>query len=359
VLASTKGGVDSCGRPIQSLPEHTIDIPRVIPFAITVASPVVPGTQRIANSSQYPFYCVGMGIAPATLPSFRVKWPNGYYLSLGPLTPTISGGPVLGPVGQASNMLGFRNPVLIPAGERISVETSGAAGLLSLNFYGYLRVPVSSSQVQTSLQAEKASGRSSAVSCLIGYPTPKGDCLIGYPIGGDKTGAAQDRSQVAQSSRYHCNGNILAPEFRLGNQCHDGTPAGYQDEPFNFFSDPIVVTPSTTSTQNIVIVPGVAGSLTIVRRIRAKAVWSKVLGASAPDGVPTLALRTPEGRSVTFADQVPVLPFSWMPFFPSLPLRAGGRLVLDVGTLGATPANTVQISTVFEFEGVKRTVKSQ
>lgn len=349
--ASTK--FDRCGRPILPKPAAVLDIPKVIPFQVTTSANAA--TSRITNTSAHPFHCMGLGITSigGPSPSFRVKWPDGYYLSLGPLTVDPAAG-TIGPVGNASSSLSFK-PVIIPPGGRISVETSGTAGVLGLWFYGFLRAPADSSMVQASLAIETKTGKTSAVSCLIGYPAGDG-CLIGYPVsaqGSAQSAAATLSPAQLQRIRYHCNGNIMAPEFRLGNQCHTLTPAGFEDEPFTFFSAPITVTPATTSTENIVIVPGPAGALVIVKRIRA-ANPSWVAVAAAPDGLPTLALRTPDGRSVTYADQIPLLPNSWMPLFTPLAVRSGARLVLDVGTLLATSANTVSITTAIEFEGVKR-----
>jgi hypothetical protein len=112
-----------------------------------------------------------------------------------------------------------------------------------------------------------------------------------------------------------------------------------------------------TSPNNAVIIPG--NDDFIIRRIRAYSTW--------PEGVtgsPTFSLRLPNGFSVSGGDLLPlggaVAPpafdglFEWLPFMPSIPTRAGERLILDVGSMNAAGPGNTSITTVFEFEGVRR-----
>jgi hypothetical protein len=61
--------------------------------------------------------------------------------------------------------------------------------------------------------------------------------LLRYPIQGNPCGqgCAVDEAELALP-RYQQdrNGNILAPEWRLGNQCYPETPRGYRDEAFTY-----------------------------------------------------------------------------------------------------------------------------
>lgn len=358
---------DNCGRPIPDEVPKWIPLPRILSFQATyTGSPVVGTQKRITNASPFPLMLVGMAIAPDTAVSFRVKWPNGHYLSQSSLTPVQTGGPIVGPVGQAGNMAAFADQVEIPPGGRIAIENSGVAGQLNLSFWGFLKAPLdllppeaAKSIVAVDQAAARAAGAGAGgVSCLIGYPTG-GNCLIGYPsavsttkAGGTPAAAGLVPSQVdrsgidlGESLRFQCNRNLMLPEWGQGNQCGTFVPAGMDADQFQLFSNPVSLAADQQSTNVPMTVPGVNGAKTIIRAFRVLATWTDLVA------VPTVALRLPNGYSITGGDQIPLTPFQWLPWFPRVGINAGTRIILDWGNQQATGAGTITFQ--LEFDCVK------
>lgn len=327
-----------------------MDFPRVLPFQSTYAgSPVVTTQKRLSNTSRFTFYVLGLAIAPGTEVSFRVKWPNGHYLSQSALTPVAPSGPVQGPVGQAGNMLSFPDPIEIPPGGRIAIENSGVAGTLAISFWGFLRVPLSSlpPEAAGNLAARLAGGgaAAAAVGCVIGYPIGD-ECLIGYPSASViNSDSSLPTLAMSQSLRWQCNRNIMLAEWAEGNQCRSLVPPGQTGQAFTFFSDPVTLTVDGQSTNVPLIVPGLANSDTLIRAFRCLVTWSGCTGT------PTIALRFPNGYAMTGGDAMPLTPFQWMPWLPRTPLKAGGRLILDWGNQNGAGSGT--ITTRLEFDAVK------
>lgn len=333
-------------RRIVPQPAKWRDLPRIIPFAQTFAATTAQ-TTRVSNASKVPFYC--LGLAASAVPAglfWRVKWPDGTYLSRDPFETSALGGPVFGPIGAAGNMAAFPSPVVVQPGARIAVETSGATGDLALQFWGKLRYPDDSPNIERARELELAKNVQTA--CVVGYPAGDG-CLVGYPSRRANAGASSDPAAAAAaawSNRFQCNGNLLAPEFRLGNQCDTFTPDGFADECFSFVTEASTLTPGQVVTGLNVVIPGLSDSVMVFRRWRVLTTW-----AASGDGVPAVGLRTPDGFSITGGDMIPMLPWSWMPFPVFSEMRAGGRLVLDLSTfLATTGVMTFQI----EFDCAKR-----
>lgn len=342
-------------RRIVPQPSSWTDLPRIIPFAQSFAS-VNPQTTRVSNAAKVPFHCCGLAV-PAGVPAglnWRIKWPDGTYLSRDPFVTQSAAGPIFGPVGAAGNMGAIPSPVVIAPGARIAVETSGATGDFSLQFWGWCRYPDTTPRIQDARASERAKGVETT--CLIGYPVGDG-CLIGYPTG--RVNGAPDPAATAAailSNRFQCNGNLLAPEFRLGNQCDTFTPDGSTDECFTFLTDPITLEPNQVISGINVVIPGLSDSKMVFRRWRAITTWVPAGTGEIippPDGGPAVALRTPDGYSVTGGDMIPMLPWAWMPFPVFEEMRAGGRLVLDVSTFLAT-AVTLSMTFQIEFDCAKR-----
>jgi hypothetical protein len=319
-----------------------------------------PTQDRVENTSNTLFIC--MGIMLQTDPvQVRIKWPNGRYWNQFP-----SGNPFLAgsadfPQGTGGNLYALDEPVYIERGGKVAVEMSGtlaAAGAnVDVHLWGKLRYL---------LKDRGGLGEVDGQTCIVGYPDSAKaqkapSCLVGYPVKAAATlsGATitmiKDPVEVLKyRPRFSCwpNGNIMAPEFRLGNQCETYTPPGYDDEAYTFFSDPYVLSAANSfqSYSNAVGVPGQDD--VVIRRFRAITTWTD--GAT---GVPVVGMRLPNGYSVTGGDQIPINLGYWVPVFPTLRIAAGTRLILDVAD--SLTADTGSITVQFEFDAVKRRKRLQ
>lgn len=341
--------LDACGR-FQAPPGFKfVDLPRAIPVSASSVSPVEgpgttstgPFTVRTENRAKTLFLCDSIGVLGPNQPgSFKVKWPNGRYLQQSPAQ--FSNVTTLGfPVGVGANQFAFENPQPVEAGGRITIEMPFGVANIQLCFWGRLRFLLKDSP-----------GGAKQPSCIVGYPAyAEGITGQQYPI----EMMDDPREELQQRPRY-CgpNGNIMAPETFLGNQCQIETPAGYYDEPYTFFSDPISVTVANPGkANNGVLIPGDFD--VVLRRIRPISTWA----VGVLSGWPAFTLRTPSGYSMMGGDQVPTGSntwqrglFQWLPVFPTLWMRAGDRIIMDVTAVDATGVGA--ISTVFEYDAVKR-----
>jgi hypothetical protein len=159
--------------------------------------------------------------------------------------------------------------------------------------------------------------------------------------------------------RFSCwpNGNIFAPEFRLGNQCETDTPPGYEDESFTFFSGipagtPYIIPAGGQSYSNPVGIPGQEDL--IIRRWRAITAWNAGPIGPPAFGTPVVQIRLPNGYSVTGGDQIPINLGYWYPVFPTLRVVAGTVMILDISDSQEQVGNPGNIGIVFEFDAVKR-----
>jgi hypothetical protein len=341
--------LNACGR-LQAPPGMKfIDLPRSIGVQVAGTPPIEGGTfpgpfaVHIENRANTLFLIDSLGVAStvgaSNLIPFRIKWPNGRYLQQNISQPQF-GGPISWPSGLGSNALAFNSPQPIEAGGRITIEIpGGVAGTLNLNFWGRVRYLLK----QTNGRGGSAAA-GGAVSCIIGYPAGAGGISgQNVPI----TYVDDPRELLARMARY-CgpNGNILAPEFLLGNQCTAEVPAGYSDEPHTFFSPPITCAINKTNYGNPILVPG--NYDVVVRRIRALSTYPD----DGTTGNVVFSLRMPNGYSMMGGDKVPLVGlFEWLPVFPTLWVRAGDRIILDVSNINGAGSS---ISTTFEFDAAKR-----
>ena len=301
-----------------------------------------PTQGRVENISNTLFLCRGIMLQTDPV-SVRIKWPNGRYWNQFPSNnPLISGGNF--PQGTGGNLYALDEEIPIEAGGRVAVEMSGGnAGTVDVQLWGVLRYLLKA----TGSDLAQVDGET----CIIGYPAQAQsqsgpNCLIGYPVPAaakGKAGSVMIPDPVAvlkHRERFHCwpNGNILAPEFLLGNQC-----AGEDQEPYTFFSDPYTVAAGQQNYSNAVFVPGQTDIR--IRRWRAITTWSE--GGS---GTPQVGLRSPSGYSVMGGDLIPIDLGYWYPMFPTLLLKHGTQIIVDVALpSSASGTATVQI----EFDACK------
>lgn len=111
-----------CGRPTPPPGYRFVDLPRIIPFYLNLTNVQAgtPPTQgRIANTADTVFICRGVGVPKNVGPNFRIRWPDGRFLSQNP------GGPGnIYPLGVGGNLLAMDQERAIQPDERISIEVS-------------------------------------------------------------------------------------------------------------------------------------------------------------------------------------------------------------------------------------------
>jgi hypothetical protein len=328
--------LDACGRPSPPPGFKFVDLPRIINFSTFVPSLGEGGaagaaTQfRVTNNAKTLFICRGVGISGGL--AFRIKWPNGRFFNQNLFDPGSANADVA-PVGRAGTMIALNAEQPIQKGARIGVEHN--AGTLDLEFWGCLRYLIK----EVNDGAEPP-----GVYCIMGYPsmarTQKSASwklqLIDDPI-----------TALEAIPRYMCgpNQNIMAPEVLLGVGPSPGeTPVGCTDDSFTFFSTPTTFPVDLNSYGNVVIVPG--HDDVVLKRWRPVTTWD-----ADTSGIPVVNMRLPNGYSVTGGDFMPMV-YDWMPFFPTLRVAAGTRIILDFAATQGTGDN---ITTQIEFEAVKRT----
>jgi len=335
--------LDACGRPSPPPGFKFVDLPRIINFTTFVPSVgegglAGPATQfRVTNNANTLFICRGVGMGQAQGVNFRIKWPNGRFFNQQPFTPGFAGAAVA-PAGLAGNMVALNAEQPIEKGGRIGVQHT--SGSLNLDFWGVLRYLIK--EVDD------------------GAEPPGNYCIVGYPAMARnqkkttwKLELIDDPIQALEAlPRYACgpNQNIMVPEILLGDGPSPGeTPAGRFDESFTFFGPTVTVAIDDTSYGNIALVPG--HDDLILKRWRAISRWN----GEETTGVPAVGMRLPNGYSVTGGDLMPMAQ-QWMPFFPTLRVTAGTRIVLDIGNVMGTGDT---ITTTIEFDCVKRTGGNQ
>lgn len=323
--------VDECGQLIPPPGHLIVPLFRVIPFLANFPAsgegglPPQPFSRRVNNNANTTFVCAGLMCN--SNPRFRVKWPNGLYLSQ---SPSGGNGGATGPnfpQGMAGNGLCLNAEQYIPAGGRITVEISGApgdSGDCRIQFWGFLLYLV---KLEDCGKVEAA-------------------CLVGYSSNGkpnlQKLLVENPMHVLAERARYLCNlGNIYANEVQLSNQCED-----LLQMPMDFESPEYVLGPNELSTDNAVIVPGaddfvLKGWRPIVRLIE-----------DATTSEPTVGIRFPNGYSMTGGDLIPVTKLFRCPVFGSIRLRAGDRIIVDVGNINGVIGDG-DIALRIEFNGAR------
>ena len=311
-----------------------------------------PSQDYVSNNSNTLFLCRGLMLQTDPI-QVRIKWPNGRYWNQFP-----SGNPLLSasacfPQGTGGNLYALDEEVAIERDAKVAVEMTGPnPGGVDVHLWGVLRYLLKDNGINL-LPAVGSH------SCIVGYPAAAKSqgpptCLIGYPVnttGGVKT--IPDPIEVLkQRPRFSCwpNGNIMAPEFRLGNQCETDTPEGYEDESFTFLSGvppgtPFVIPGGSQLYSNQVALPGQEDI--IVRRFRAIITW-----AGGATGNPVAQLRLPNGYSLTGGDQIPLFLGYWFPVFPTLKIAAGTILIVDLADPLQGDGGTINVT--LEFDAVKR-----
>jgi len=302
--------LNNCGRPIPPAGYRWVDLPRIIPFQKVLANGVAQSVTRVQNIARTVFLCRAVAINTVSA-AYQIKWPNGRVLDASVAR---------NPIGTGQIMKAMEPEVPIDPDGQISIQLNSTIGAnaapetVTILFYGVLRYLL------------KATGDEPPFTIM----------------------------SLTQARRVKSgpNQNIMCPEWLLGEQCTPETPAGYYDEPFTLFSDPIAVPITTASYDNAVQIPGDCEWFVIKR-------WSfdVTLDAGVLTGQPVIAWRLPDGYSITGGDMVPALatadqPVAAGPVFVSLPVRGGTRMFLDLADIDATGAG--DITTVVRFDGVKR-----
>jgi hypothetical protein len=358
--------LNACGRPVPPPGYKFVDLPKIIPFHRTYApqgslSPDPPGgfntvsgpaQNRVENTSNTLFIVKGIMLNTDPV-QVRIKWPSGRYWNQFP-SPNIDQtlNTTSFPQGTGGNLYALDEYQMWSKGDKVTIEFSGPnAGPVDIQFWGVVRYLLK--------DMGNGAGEIDSKTCIVGYPTqadPQGPpvCLVGYPtpiaaLDGSTLRMMPDPIEVLKyRQRFECwpNGNIQAPEFRLGNQCETDTPPGYWDESYTFFSQPIIATDTLASYNNFLPVPGTED--VIIRRWRAIVTWSD--GAV---GNPAVAIRTPNGYSLMGGDQIPVKLGYWFPVFPTLKVLAGGGLIIDVMDQNETGSD-VSVTVTLEFDAAKR-----
>lgn len=306
-----------------------------------------PSQPRVENLANTLF--IVKGIVLSTDPvQVRIKWPSGRYWNQFPFGVENP----CNPQGTGGNMYALDEEVAIERGGKIAIEISGPnEGPVDIGFWGVLRYLLKA----TGGDAGQIDGQT----CIVGYPnTAKAqgppNCLIGYPVSAAAKGKPglqiiNDPVEVLKlRPRFECwpNGNIMAPEFLLGNQCETDTPPDKREDAYTFFSPTVTVMAGDQSYSNQITVPGQDD--VVIRRWRAVYVWGD--GAS---GAPLIGLRSPTGYSVTGGDLVDLSLLYWIPMFPTLRMRAGTDLIFDVG-FPLVQGNTGSVSVTLEFDAIKQ-----
>ena len=144
--------------------------------------------------------------------------------------------------------------------------------------------------------------------------------------------------------------NILAPEWRLGNQCYVETPAGYQDEPF------AMVTPLSnliTVPVSGAVVPNIAFALDPTCDFVAR-FFQPVINSTDLGGTGTLAVQVRDDAGYSYTDGF--LPITQIyTVFPEWWIRSQGRksaLYIDYQAVDTTGSGNLFVQTL--FGGVKR-----
>ena len=361
--------LNDCGRPIPPPGYRFVDLFRVIPFHFdtsAAAGPATPFNRGITNNADTIF--IARGITIDSTFQVRLRWPSGRFLSQATMWYNAL---QASPMGTAGTMLALQAEEVLQPDAHVTVQIAPGAGginnFVNLSLWGVLRYLLKDSDAPDLGKV----GTSAPASCIVGY-AKGGNCIVGYPAAaapsGDAAAAAAalitDPVQALEARpRYQCtpNQNIMAPEYRLGNQCTLETPNGYRDEPFTFFSPPIDI-PAGGEVDNVaVLVPG--QDQVIVRKIT----FYITLSNGGFFAIPTVQIRLPNGYSITGGDMIPCstdfdfLPYVWqLPIFPMLHLLAGDRIIMDFADMLVSGAGEESFSQiVVEFDGVKRRAITQ
>jgi hypothetical protein len=301
--------LNNCGRPIPPAGYRWVDLPRVIAVQKVLPTATAQFVFRVQNIARTVFLCRSVAINTVSC-AYQIRWPNGRVLE---------GAVARNPIGTGQMMKAELPEVPLDPDGQISIALNstiggGAQETVTILFYGVVRYLL------------KATGNEPPFTVM--------------------------SLTQARRVRNGPNQNIMCPEWLLGEQCTPETPAGYYDEPFTLFADPVALAIGLASYDNAVQIPGDCEWFVIKR-------WSfdVVVDELVTAGQPVVGWRLPDGYSITGGDMVPALatadqPVAEGPVFVSLPVRGGTRMFLDFADIDT--AGVGNITTTVRFDGVKR-----
>lgn len=314
----------SCGRPVMPRGAAWVDVPYKMQYQkFLQGQTLAPGSSPVSTEekivdTEVPFVCFGVSaIAQPYTPGavyWRLRLPTGRFLHSKQCAITEVG-------GFGSYRYWFDQPIVCEPGSKFYITVDSltqsptlAAGV-SIVFEGGLRHTVRGAPADVSATAIKE-----ACAAMARY-------------------------------RQNPNGNIMAPEWRLGNQCHPETPKGMVDEAFEYVTPlaSLVPVPWTGEIVPNVLFP-IQGSSDFIGRFFSTQSPSTTGGSAT--GTIAVRIRTDTGYELT--DGFTIASAISTVLFPSLPLNAAGALYIDYMVVdGAGTANAVMnVQTV--LCGVKR-----
>jgi hypothetical protein len=329
--------LNACGRPTPPPGVKFVDLPRMLSYLTVYNTPpettvnISPRSERVQNKANTLLIVEGLSMSGGP---FRIKWPSGRTFSQNffEFPGTVIFSPY--PSGRGATQFKLPRPEPIPADGRITIESNGGC---QVDFWGKLRYLV-----------RDAGPRRGAVCTIKGYPAEARE-LAGAVDLATIPNPVQALENLPPYPSCIPNGNIMAPEYLVGNQCTPETPAGFRDEAFSFRTPSVTVVENALAVSNpVVVIPG--NDLVVLRRIRPISVWNNDDTSSA---IVSFSMRTPSGYSVTGGDLISTGQ-SWYYFFPELVMRAGERITFDVSNFNSVTPGVGTITTYFEIEGVKR-----
>ena len=311
--------LSSCGRPLMPVAHAWVDLPYGIPynrFALG-GSPGPVFNDEVIADTPVPFLLkamqiyVPLGTNTGLLSSpvfWRLRFPDGHYWNSADAQGAFSFG---------SFRYVFQQPVECQPKTKFWITVDGSswinAGGISVVFEGCLRYPLKGN--------------------------PCGQCLTI-----DQAELALPRYQQDR------NGNILGPEWRLGNQCYPETPQGYRDQPFTyagFLSDTV-----TVPTTGVVIANQQLPLESLCDFVIRWLGFAEISAAGGAGG--NLAVRISDDSGYELTDGFTPLGFGMFPLFPECWVKGQGKtpsLFVDYMILDGS-GTSFQVQPI--FGGVKR-----
>lgn len=313
--------LSACGRPMMPRGAASVDIPKKFLYSKVVAGTTLDPLTVPVNTVEkvieapVPFLLksISMFQQPPVLNAvlWRLRLPNGRYLQANE-----TGVSQAGDCGSYKFVLD--DPIECAPGSKLWVTLDGLANnatlmsALSIVFGGWLRYPLR------------------GIVCKI----------VGERI-----------TQRNIRARYTLdpNQNIMAPEWRLGNQCYPETPPGVIDRSFEYCTPrtSLIAVPWTGEPLSNVAFLVENTSQFVARFISFR--QQSVTGTASG----TLAVRITTDTGYEITDGFTPISFNG-PMFPELPLSGGGALYIDFMVVdgAGTEGSTINYQVV--LGGVKR-----
>lgn len=317
--------LNSCGRPVMPCNVGWVDLTKGLLYQKFLPGSSVGGTVLVSTEPKIvetpvPFLLYAISgyfqLDQQGAVLYRIRLPNGRFLhgSMASASESLNAG---------SFCLPLLEPIECSPGSKfyITVDNSvnphaGASCALTLVFKGTLRFPL------------------------------KGDpCGVATRFNEDWAGIPRYRADPNQ--------NILAPEWRLGNQCCPETPAGSQDQKFTFCQplDQIIPVPVSGDVVSDQLLQISSTCDFVARQIYFNQV--SVTSEAAPaTGILAVRIRTDDGYEMT--DGFTLAGVISNALFPELVLEAGGGLYIDYQVLDGVGAATDTLNIQPILGGVKR-----